>query len=506
MTKNGDPRALLQNAQLLERAGRLAEAEAAYVQVLSRWPDLTDSWYNLARLQRRAGHFEAALASYQQALDRGASEPEEIHLNRGVIYSDCLRQDVAAEGELNAALTLNPTYLPALLNLANLKEDLGKRDEALEIYEKILGLEPHYYEALARYAGLKTARDPDDPLIGRLRQAIAQAATTPADRTSLSFALGKMLDACGAYDQAFDAYVMANRHSSQIASQGISPGAARYDRRRHELFVDQLIATFTRDRLTAATTVTARPIFICGMFRSGSTLTEQVLAGHSRVCAGGEIGFLPSLVHTQFKPFPAGMARATQAQLDLLASRYLEMLSKLFPGADHVTDKRPDNFLYIGLIKHLFPDARIIHTTRNPLDNCLSVFFLHLDHSMGYALDLLDTAHYYVQYRRLMSHWKSLYGADILDFDYDAFVREPQPSVAKLLAFCGLDWEENCMSFQHVNNAVKTASVWQVREPLYRRSSGRWRNYATHVVPLRDYLRELCPDLVLDLGDTSLMR
>lgn len=495
--KSSDSHALLHDAQLLEHAGRLAEAEAAYVQLLSRWPDLPNSWYNLARLQRRAGRFEAALASYQQALDRGVSQPEEVHLNRGVIYSDCLRQDAAAERELNAALAFNPNYLPALLNLANLQEDLGRREAALALYERILVLEPDYYEALARYASLKAASDPGDPLIGRLKLAIAHAETTAADRATLGFALGKMLDACGAWDQAFAAYVIANRHSRQSIPQGAA-GTALYDRRRQELFVDQLIATFTPDRSSKVTTTAARPIFVCGMFRSGSTLTEQVLAGHSRVAAGGELGFLPSLARSEFKPFPAGMARATRQQLELLASSYLAMLSKLFPGADHVTDKRPDNFLYVGLIKRLFPNAKIVHTVRNPLDNCLSVFFLHLDHGMDYALDLLDTAHYYAQYRRLMTHWKSQYGADILDFDYDAFVRDPQPAVARLLAFCGLDWEDSCLDFQQVRNAVKTASVWQVREPLYRRSSGRWQNYAAHVAPLRNYLRELCPDLEFD--------
>jgi len=163
----------------------------------------------------------------------------------------------------------------------------------------------------------------------------------------------------------------------------------------------------------------------------------------------------------------------------------------LFSGAVHVTDKRPDNFLYLGLIKRLFPGARIINTTRDPLDNCLSVWFLHLDHSMGYAVDLLDTAHYYRQYRRLMGHWKSLFGADILDFDYDEFVRAPRPAVEKLLAFCELDWEEGCMAFHQVRNAVKTASAWQVREPLYQHASGRARNYAQHVDRLRAELGEL---------------
>jgi hypothetical protein len=479
---------MLREAMRLERARRLPEAEAVYERLLALWPDLPDSWYNLGLLQRKLRRFDAALASYQQALDRGVSRPEEVHLNRGVIYSDCLRQEAAAERELNTALALNPNYVPALTNLANLKSDLGQRDEVLAIYERMLAIDPGYYEGLARYANLKPVSGADDPLIGRLKQALADSRATPADKAVLGFALGKTLDDCRAYDQAFEAYAAANRHSRESAG----PSAVLYDRRRQELFVDQLIETFARGRLKVSEPMPApRPIFICGMFRSGSTLTEQVLAGHSRVTAGGEIDFVPTLVQSELAPFPARMTQVSRQHLEQLAARYIASLSKVFPDAEHVTDKRPDNFLYIGLIKTLFPNARIIHTTRDALDNCVSVFFLHLDHSMGYALDLMDTAHYYRQYRRLMTHWKALFGADILDFDYDAFVREPRPAVEKLLAFCGLDWEENCMSFHRVSNAVKTASVWQVREPLYQRSSGRWRNYAGHLDPLRAYLDDL---------------
>ncbi len=469
----------------LDRAGRLAEAEAAYEALLARWPDLPDSWYNLGVLQRKAQRFDAALASYQQALDRGVTRPEEVHLNRGVIYSDHLRREDLAERELHAALALNPGFVPALFNLANLEEDLGKRDEALAIYARLLALDPRNYEALARYATLRNVSAPDDPLLGQVRQAIANSGATPADKASLGFALGKMLDACGAYDEAFAAYVMANRQSRGTAA----PGDAVYDRRRQEQLVDELIATFASARSGAAGPASAaRPIFICGMFRSGSTLTEQVLAAHPDVRAGGEIGFLPTAVQTELAPFPSAMAHISPQQLEQLAARYLDVLAKLFPNARHVTDKRPDNFLYIGLIKSMFPKARIIHTTRNPLDNCLSVFFLHLDHRFGYALDLMDIGHYYRQYRRLIAHWQSLYGEDILDFDYDAFVHEPRPAVERLLAFCGVDWSEDCLNFQHVGNAVKTASVWQVREPLYQRSSGRWRNYERHLAPLREYL------------------
>jgi len=490
MTSSDDPRSLLQQATLLERAGRLADAESAYRQALARRPDLPDSWYNLALLQRRLGRFDAALASYQQALDRGVTQPEEVHLNRGVIYSDCLRQDEAAERELNAALRLNPSYVPALLNLANLNEDLGRRETALALYEKILELQPDYHEALARYANLKTIAGPSDPLVSRLRASIASANATAADKASLGFALGKVLDSCGAYDEAFDAYASANQHSRASAAGRGTP----YDRKRHEQFIDQLIEVFSGDRVkAAASTPAAPPIFICGMFRSGSTLTEQVLAGHSQVTAGGELDFLSNLARTKLAPFPARMAQVSAQELGSFAAQYRDTLAWLYPGAQHVTDKRPDNFLYIGLIKSLFPNAKIVHTTRDPLDNCLSVYFLHLDHGMGYALDLMDIGHYYRQYRRLMAHWKGLYAADILDFDYDTFVREPRPAVEKLLAFCGLKWEEGCMSFERVQNAVKTASVWQVRQPLYQGSSGRWRHYEKQLAALEEYLRDLIP-------------
>ena len=139
----------------------------------------------------------------------------------------------------------------------------------------------------------------------------------------------------------------------------------------------------------------------------------------------------------------------------------------------------------------MFPNARIINTVRDPVDNCLSIHFLHLDHSMAYAFDLMDTAHYYREYRRLMAHWKTLFPDDIFDFDYDNFVRQPRDTTEKLLAFCGLEWDDACLSFHEAKNIVKTESIWQVRTPLYQRSSGRWQHYRKHVEELRAYLSEL---------------
>ena len=479
---------LLREATRLEQLGQLAEAAAIYESILGRWPDLPDCWYNLGLLQRGLRRFDAALASYAEALVRGVRQPEEVHLNRGVILADDLRQEAAAERELRAALALKPDYLPALRNLANLHEDLGRREEALATYARILELDPRAFDSLARSAGLHRVERPDDPLIGRLRTALADPAAGAAERASLGFALGAALDSCGEYAAAFSAYDAANRESRASA-----PAAPRYDRVRQERLTDELIRTFgTRPSgATAAQAVrTPRPIFICGMFRSGSTLAEQLLARHPEVTAGGELDLLPELVRTGPTPYPAALSALSEARIAELRERYLAGLARLFPGAAYVTDKRPDNFLHVGLIKRLIPEARIVHTTRDPLDNCLSVFFLHLDQRLGYALDLLDTGHYYREQRRLMAHWQALYPGELLELNYDNLVADPRPAIERLLRFCGLPWDEACLAPAPRGAAVKTASVWQVREPLHARSSGRSRHYRRELEALAAYLAE----------------
>jgi tetratricopeptide (TPR) repeat protein len=485
LNMNASKENLIGEAAQLRAAGRYAESAAAYERLLSLWPDLPESWFNLGLMQSKCGRFTEALASYQRAIDHGVSMPEEVHLNRGVILSDHLRRDVAAEAELKSAIALNPCYLPALMNLANLQEDRGLRAEAAALYERILSLNPSSWEALARYAGIQRPKSADDPVISRLRVALARPGVSPADQASLGFALGRALDFCGAYDEAFSVYAGANYHSR------VSATALPYDAARQERLVDAIMAAFP---VQQSAPVLKSPLFICGMFRSGSTLVEQVLSGHPAVTAGGELDLLPRYVGARLAPFPESMANTNAAALHGIAEDYATSVAQLFPGADIVTDKRPDNFLYIGLVKALFPKAKFIHTVRHPLDNCLSIFFLHLDHNLSYALDLADVGHHYRQYSRLMKYWESLFGDDIFRFDYDAFVRDPKATLARLLRFCDLDWDDACLEFHQRSAVVKTASVWQVREPLYARASGRWRHYEAHIAPLRTYLADLLPE------------
>jgi len=474
------------NAARLQRQNQIAEAIAAYGAILTRWPKLGDAWYNLAVLQRKTFRFDDALNSYQKALACGIARPEEVHLNRGVIFSDFLRDHAAAAAELQRALSLNPAYTPALLNLANLYEDLGKRADASSLYARILSIEPQAFEALARFANLQPAGSVDEALIDRLRNALA-ASSAMSDRASLGFALGRLLDVKARYHDAFVAYTEANRAS--LASVG--PHAVPYDRAQQSAFIDRSITDGTPRARAHSLDITPRPIFIVGMFRSGSTLTEQLLAALPGVAAGGEINFLPQLIGTELAPFFDSMAAMTAERLDGIASRYRAELLRGSAGASFVTDKRLDNFLYVGFIKRLFPDAKIVHTTRDPLDNCLSIFFLHLEQQMSYALNIRDVGHFYREYRRLMAHWNAEFAGDIFEFNYDALVKDPEPRFKALCEFLGIAWPGQVPKIAARSAPIKTASVWQVREPLYATSSGRSRHYFDELEELRRELADL---------------
>lgn len=487
---------MMQQAAALHAQGRRAEAIEAFQQVLALTPEVAEGWYELGYLQKAEGRYQEALDAYARALQLGIRRPEEVHLNRAVIFSDHLRRDDDAQRELSTALELAPHYLPARLNLGNLWEERGERERALECYAQAVNTpgqsrEDREFraEALARSANLQPPASADDPLFDALQRALdGLDQGSKIFKANLLFSIGRARDRLGDRDQAFDAYAMANRALLRQSGRTYDPGRATS-------LVDAIIDTFKAGEPSPPDAVArpgAAPLFICGMFRSGSTLVEQVLAAHPQVTPGGELNYLLRLVSGELAPYPASLAGQDPALFARLAAGYLGYLSELFPnGIDgtYITDKRPDNFLLIGLIKRLFPNARIIHTTRNPLDTGLSIFMQHLDLRVAaYASDLGDIGHYYGQYRRLMAHWHAVYPDSILDFDYDDFVAEPRPALERLLTFVDLPWDERCLAFHKLGNTVKTASYWQIRQPLTNTASGRWRGYEQHLTPLRKSL------------------
>ena len=438
-------------------------------QLLAREPDNAVAHFNLALLYKRAGRHNDAVASYQRAIELDIDDVQEVYSNLGVLYSE-MRQPGRAQAMYEKALSIEPGYIPALFNLAGLLEEQGKREQAIGIFERILAIEPGYWDALARIANARRVEQADDPLFERLKAAVAAAGDEPEAREGLLFALGKTLDDAGRYGEAFDAYRQANELGKRLRGP--------YDAGRAERGITSMLARFDRYWLSQAeTSSSAAPVFICGMYRSGSTLVEQILSAHPSVQMGGELDVLPRLLAERLKPFPQRLADVTSGELAAVADEYMAAVRGLFPDAAYVTDKRPDNVLHLGIIRAMFPRVKIILTRRELRDNCLSAYFQQLGAPLSYATDLADTAHYYRQQERLVTRWRALFGENIFTVDYDELVRDPEPVLRGLLDFLDLPWDPACLEFQRARSQVKTASVWQVREPLHTRSSGRWRNY-----------------------------
>lgn len=493
-------RALLAQAARLQRSGRHSQALPFLREAIRLQPDSPYLHRALGEALADCGDADAAAECFGEALRRRPQAPHELHLHRAVLFADRLRRDEAAEVELQHALALKPDYLPALMNLGNLYEQRGLRAPALACYRRVLS-EPAFaadvhagLRAVARARSLiiQPPASSDEPDLHALLAALGDPAVGADARVHVEFALGHSYDRLGEVGPAFSAFSRGN--AGLIALHGV-----RYQRMRQSGLGDELIRSFDRGATPGSSGTPRRvsgptPLFICGMFRSGSTLVEQVLAAHPAVEPGGEVDWLLRLVVERLSPFPQSMARLDAADLQALGDEYLTHLRGLFPTADGktlITDKRPENFQFIGLIKRLLPDAKFIHTVRQPVDNGLSVFMQHINPRVApYACRLEDIGHYYGEYRRLMAHWKSLYPLDILDFDYDEFIRSPEDEARRLLAFVGLPWDASCLEFHKLRNTVKTASYWQVRQPIFGSASGRWRRYLPHLEPLLQTLRE----------------
>ncbi len=466
-------------AAIYERLGRMGDVVEVCRRLTAARPDLAVAHFNLACCLRRLGHLEESLASHRTALELGIDRPEEVWTNIAVILGE-LHRHAEARDAFGQALVLNADWIPALYNLALWHEEHGDRAAATELFERILAIDPHYHDALMRLTHMGAVSSPDDPLIARLEGALARPELAPLVREGLHFALGKAFDDCGNYDQAFVHY----RAGNEVSRKRLRP---------YECAVTESLFRHLRERITAAWLGSVEPVsdrpllFVCGMFRSGSTLLEQMLAAHPAVTSGGELDWFNACLARSDERWPE---RVTPEMLRVAGQGYLHHLESRFPGAVTVCNKRPDNFLYLGLLKAIFPRLRVLHTVRDARDVCLSIYFQQFGSALPYATDLGDIAHYLREYRRLMQHWRVLMQDSILDVDYGRLVADPEHELRGLCRFLGLDWDAGMLDFRDGVARVRTASVWQVREPLYTRSLGRWRHYAGQLGALGDLMTE----------------
>lgn len=465
------------------RDGRGDAAIAAYRTLLASDPGVPEDWYNLGYLLRCARDFDAALDAYDRAVVAGIDRPEEVRLNRAVILSEHCGRPEAAEAELRLALAAAPDLLPGWLNLGNLYEDRGAADEARAAYRRALAVDAANGRAWARLAMIDVHQGRAAAAVDQLRHLLARPGLPLVAAAEIGFALGAALDALEDYDAAFAAFTVANRTAARASDPRL-----RYDRAAQERLTDDLIAA-TPGEARALPEAAAAPIFICGMFRSGSTLAEQMLGRHPLVHAAGELEIIPALAHA-IPGYPRTLPSLDRQRLSALRDRYRAEVRQP-AGTLRLTDKRPDNILHVGLIKQMFPDARIVHTVRQPLDTILSIWFLYFDDHIRYGHDLGDAAHYYRQCRRLMDHWQRSYPGDIHALRYEALVTDPEPTMRALTDFVGLTWDPAVLAAERGRAVVRTASVWQVRQPLHQRSVDRWRHYAKPLAAFREQLGDL---------------
>ena len=436
----------------------------AFRKYVERSPNSPVGVYNYAYYLGKDGQFEKSIEQYQRALDLGIRDPEEVHLNLANLYMDHLGDEEQARHHLEAALAGKPDYVQAHFNLGNLAERRGDREEAQACFERCLQIEPDNEYALARLADAHEFSGRDDPLLARL------AERAPGSKNvDLHFALGRAYDQLEAYDEAWPHFVRANDLDRESFPE--------YRQSRNEALVRRIIDRCDADWLSRFSGGSHKPVFVCGMFRSGSTLLEQILAAHPGFTAAGESEFFPRLVAKNFPAYPDGLEALQFDSVTEWKAAHAALCEERTGGRTRMTDKRPDNFLYVGLIKAILPGARFVVTERDWRDVAISIFSTRLGPGQGYATRLQDIRHYLDLHRELIDHWEGLLGDNLIRVSYEELVNAPRQTVGMLLERLGEEWSDACLEFDKQQATVGTASVWQVRQPLKPKSIERWKNY-----------------------------
>lgn len=427
-----------------------------------------DLFFNHAWFLTRAAKYTKAIEQYEKAISLKIDFPEEVYLNIANIYSNWLANSELARINLNKSLAINSNYIDAIYNLGNLEEDLGNRENAIRQFKRVVSLYPSHGSASARLALATNDRDCNN-LISELRNLIKNPNINQNALIDCHYALGKLYDQSEHYEKAFESWELANKlNKSQNRN---------FDSINCEGEFNELISKYNKEYIdTYSLDNSIQPIFISGMFRSGSTLLEQILASHSQIKAGGELDFFTRCSQSQ-KLKDNNFSSEKKSYLKNIMSDYIEVLKRHGHPNFLVTDKRPDNILHLGLIKMIFPKSKFLITKRAIMDNCISIFSNRFSDQMIYTWEIRDIEFYYKQVEKLVSHWQTMFNEDIYIVDYDKLIKNPKNVIMESLAFLGLDWQEDCLNFYKLNNSVQTASTWQVREPLYKKASGRWKNY-----------------------------
>jgi tetratricopeptide (TPR) repeat protein len=467
------------------------KAIAAFNQTLALMPDNPGAIMGLARACKELNRLDEAHATVNRALQLAPDKAEAYSL-AGDIYTK-MEQYEKAETAFRKALELDENLLSGYLGLGQLQMELGQFDASQANFQKAMEIDP---KEIAPHVHMAQAREikPDDPLLERLEAEAEHFGTMPATRAlALHFALGKAYDDLKEYDKAFPHFAEGCR---------LKRARIQYDADNFDLACKNIREFFTREKiaeLRGGGDPSDVPIFVLGMPRSGTTLTETILASHPDVYGAGELHDLLAIANQPIpgkktEGFPLSMRGVTRDDLTRAGARYVAGLRERNATAKHITDKMPANFLAVGLIHLMLPNAKIVHIKRNAADICLSCFTKLFNNSQYHTYDLSELGRYYVNYARLMEHWSNVLpeGA-FLDVQYEDLVANKEAQTRRLIEYCGLEWNDACLESHKTERSIKTASISQVRQPVYTSSVERWRRYEKHLQPLLEVLGEYAP-------------
>lgn len=453
------------------------EAEGYFRRAIKVDSKYVDAYSNLAAVLRGFGQLAESESCLRRALRlKPSNASARVSLGLTLLARG---RAMEAKGNLEKALRALPKNTDALTGLGQVAITLGDFSGAEQWFQRALDVNPNLPRPWAALANLRKMTSEDGDWSKRAQQIIATGLTS-MDESSLRFALGKYHDDIGKYDLAFENYKRGNDILKSVARP--------YDSTAHKKFVDDLIATYSTHSATPTDFVpgsnSERPVLVAGMMRSGTSLVEQIIASHPKAAGAGELEFWATAVHRHEANIRNGaIDQQTKMQI---AKSYLETLSGFSTEASRIVDKAPINSDFLGIIHSIFPNARMIYMQRNPMDTCLSCYFQEFLPVMNFTMDLSDLANYYEQHARLIDHWKKVLPPDaLLIVPYEELVADPEAWIRRILQFLGLEWSDHCLQFQNTQRSVSTASAWQVRQRIYKRSVERWRHYEKFLGPLR---------------------
>jgi tetratricopeptide (TPR) repeat protein len=477
-------------ATVLQNMGRLVDALEMHERACEIRPNRADVHYNRGNALMELDRQPEALAAYKRAVE---VDPSFQRAYSGLINGLWQRGDLDdAKAYADQACARAPSEPENFAARALVRQTLGDLAGARADYEHALGIDPYSIGALFNWVQMDKVRDADDWRLGRLLDAERSTLRQGLERASLHYALGKCYDDLRQVDPAFHHF----DRGARIKRANLS-----YDEEREKRQLGQLIQNFTRRTAEAYATrglASEQPVFVVGMPRSGTTLTEQILHSHPQVFGAGELLYTNDAVSGvslggRLVAADGTVERHGPEVLPERAEQYLARLRGRAPDPEvaRIVDKMPGNAWRIGFIHLMFPNARIIHCVRDPLDTCLSCFQKLFAHGQNWSYDLSELGRHYRRYHRVMQHWEEILPGRMLEVRYEDTVADLESQARRIIAHVGLDWDPACLQFHRAERAVQTASHSQVREPLYKSSVRRWHAYRHHLQPLVDALGPL---------------